>query len=229
MISIITPILNEEGYVKPFLMHLNKVKGDFELILVDGGSKDGTLNEVENCKNEFHGKLRLLSAPRGRAIQMNKGAQAAHGDILLFLHVDCFIQKDALELIEKEIEKGIIGGGFRQAFYDADFFLKFSSAFGNLRVRLTRIFFGDYGIFLRTDIFKKVGCYDNIPFLEDVELCKKAKKCGKLAQIDRYIFTSPRRYLSHGRIKLTIVFNLACLFNIVGFHPRFLLKYIADK
>ncbi|CAG0972309.1 Poly(ribitol-phosphate) beta-N-acetylglucosaminyltransferase TarS [Methanosarcinales archaeon] len=229
MISIITPILNEEGYVKPFLMHLNKVKGDFELILVDGGSKDGTLNEVENCRNEFHGKLRLLSAPRGRAIQMNKGAQVAHGDILLFLHVDCFIQKDSLELIEKEIGKGVIGGGFRQAFFDADFLLKFSSAFGNLRVSLTRTFFGDYGIFLRKDTFEKIGCYENIPFLEDVELCKKAKKCGKLVQIDRYIFTSPRRYLSHGRIKLTIVFNIACLFNIVGFRPRFLYRYIADR
>ena len=230
MISIITPILNEEGYMKPFLIHLNEVKGDFELILVDGGSEDGTLKEVEDCRNEFHGKLRLLRASRGRAVQMNKGAQVACGDILLFLHVDCFIQKDSLELIEKEVHRNcVIGGGFRQAFYDAGLFLKFNSAFGNLRISLTRIFFGDYGIFLRKDTFERIGCYDNIPFLEDVELCKKAKKCGKLVQIDRFIFTSPRRYLSHGRIKLTIVFNLAYLFNIVGFRPRFLLRYIADK
>lgn len=229
MISIITPILNEEGYVRAFLIHLNKIQGDFELILVDGGSRDGTLKEVESCRNEFHGKIRLFRAPRGRAIQMNKGAQAARGDILLFLHVDCFIQKDSLELIEKEVyRKGIIGGGFKQAFYDADLFLKFNSAFGNLRVSLTKTFFGDYGIFLRKDIFERIGCYDNIPFLEDVELCNKAKKCGKLVQIDRFIFTSPRRYLSQGRIKLTIVFNLACLFNIVGFRPLFLLRYIAD-
>jgi|SRR5659263_14228 len=229
MISIITPILNEEGYVSAFLIHLNKIQGDFELILVDGGSRDGTLKEVESCRNEFHGKIRLFRAPRGRAIQMNKGAQAARGDILLFLHVDCFIQKDSLELIEKEVyRKGVIGGGFKQAFYDADLFLKFNSAFGNLRVSLTKTFFGDYGIFLRKDIFERIGCYDNIPFLEDVELCNKAKKCGKLVQIDRFIFTFPRRYLSQGRIKLTIVFNLACLFNIVGFRPLFLLRYIAD-
>jgi len=230
MISIITPILNEEGYVRPFLIHLNEVRGDFELIMVDGGSKDGTLKEVENCMNEFHGKLRLLRASRGRAIQMNKGAHEAHGDILLFLHVDCFIKKDSLGLIEKEIySNGMIGGGFRQVFYDADLFLKFNSAFGNLRASLTKIFFGDYGIFLRKDIFEKIGCYDNIPILEDVEICNKAKKYGKLVQIDRFIFTSPRRYLNHGKIKLTIVFNLACLFNIVGFRPRFLLRYIVDK
>lgn len=230
MISIITPILNEEGYVRPFLIHLNKVQGDFELILVDGGSKDGTIKEVENCRNEFHGKLRLLRAERGRAIQMNQGAKAARGDILLFLHVDCFIQKDSMWLIEKEVyRKGIIGGGFRQAFYDTDIFLKFNSAFGNLRVSLTKIFFGDYGIFLRKDIFEKIGYYDNIPILEDVELCNKAKKHGKLVQIDRFIFTSPRRYLSHGRFRLTMIFSLACLLNMVGFRPRFLIRYIADK
>jgi rSAM/selenodomain-associated transferase 2 len=230
MISIITPILNEEGYVRPFLIHLNKVQGDFELILVDGGSKDGTIKEVENCRNEFDRKLSLLRASRGRAIQMNKGAQVARGDILLFLHVDCFIQKDSLELIEKETcRKGIIGGGFRQAFYDADLFLKFNSILGNLRVSLTKTFFGDYGIFLKKEIFERIGCYDNIPFLEDVELCKKAKKYGTLIQINRFIFTSPRRYLSKGRMRLTVIFILACLFNIGGFRPRFLLKYIADK
>jgi len=87
----------------------------------------------------------------------------------------------------------------------------------------------DYLGLIEKEICERIGSYDNIPFLEDVELCKKAKKCGKLVQIDRYIFTSPRRYLSHGRIKLTIVFNLACLFNIVGFRPRFLFRYIADK
>ncbi|VVB87684.1 Glycosyl transferase family 2 [uncultured archaeon] len=230
MISIITPILNEEGYVRPFLIHLNKVQGDFELILVDGGSTDGTLKEVENCRNEFHGKLRLLIAERGRAIQMNKGAEAARGDILLFLHVDCFIQKDSLAIIEKEIYRnGIIGGGFRHAFYDSDLFLRLNSAFGNLRAGLTRIFFGDFGIFLRKDIFEKIGRYDNIPILEDVELCYKAKKYGKLRQIDRFIFTSPRRYLKHGKVRLTVVFILANLFNIVGLRPRFLIRYIAGK
>jgi len=230
MISIITPILNEEGYVRPFLIHLNKVHGDFELILVDGGSNDGTMKEVENCRNEFDRKLSLLRASRGRAIQMNKGAKVARGEILLFLHVDCFIQKDSLELIEKETRrKGIIGGGFRQAFYDADLFLKFNSVLGNLRVSLTKTFFGDYGIFLKKDIFERIGCYDDIPFLEDVELCRKAKKYGTLVRIDRFIFTSTRRYLSKGRIRLTVVFILACLFNIVGFRPRFFLRYISDK
>ena len=230
MISIIIPLLDEEGYVKPFLVHLREVEGDFELIMVDGGSKDGTLKEVENYRNEFDRRFKLLGSSRGRAIQMNKGAQAARGDILLFLHVDCFIPKDSLKLIENQIyEKKNIGGGFRQSFSKPDLFLKFASAFGNLRVKLTRTFYGDYGIFLRKDIFEKIGCYDNLPFLEDVELCRKAKKCGTLAQIDRVIFTSPRRYLSTGRIRLTFIFILACFLNDLGVRPKHLIKYITDK
>ncbi len=230
MISIITPILDEEGYVKPFLAHLREIEGDFELILVDGGSKDGTLKEVENCRNEFDPGFKLLESSRGRAIQMNKGAKIARGDILLFLHVDCFISKDSLKLIENEIyEKENIGGGFRQAFFKPDFFLKFASAFGNLRVKLTRTFYGDYGIFLRKDIFEKIGCYDNLPFLEDVELCRKAKKYGTLVQIDRFIFTFPRRYLSKGRIRLTVAFILACFLEDIGFLPKFLMRYVVDK
>jgi rSAM/selenodomain-associated transferase 2 len=228
MISIITPIFNEEGYVMPFIAHLRDVEGDFELIMVDGGSSDGTLKEVENFMDGH--RFKLLEAQRGRAIQMNKGAEAACGDILLFLHVDCFITKDSLKLIETEIYmKKNIGGGFQQYFSDPDAFLKFVSAFGNLRARLTKIFFGDYGIFLRKDIFERIGSYDNFPFLEDVELCKKAKKYGKLVQIDRFIYTSPRRYLSKGKIRLTAVFILAGFFNLAGFRPLFLLKYISDK
>jgi rSAM/selenodomain-associated transferase 2 len=230
MISIITPILNEEDYAKPFLVHLREVKGDFELIMVDGGSKDGTLKLLENYKNEFDPRFTLLESTRGRAIQMNKGANAARGDILLFLHVDCFIAKDSLKLIENEIyEKKKIGGGFKQAFSKPDFFLKFTSAFGNLHVKLTGTFYGDYGIFLRKDIFEKIGCYDNLPFLEDVELCRKAKKYGTLVQIDRYIFTSQRRYLSKGRIRLTAVFILAYFFYDIGFRPKFFMRYIIDK
>ncbi len=230
MISIITPLLNEEGYVKPFLANLRMLEGDFELIIVDGGSVDDTIGEVLKCIEGFGSGLRLLKSDRGRALQMNNGAKKARGDILLFLHVDCSLEKDALKLIEWEIyEKNNIGGGFRQAFSDPDLFLTIVSAFGNLRTMLTKTFYGDYGIFLRKDIFNQMGGFDNIPFFEDAELCRKAKKYGKLIQIDRRIITSPRRYLGKGRFMLTAAFILAYFFNIAGFQPGFFTKYIVDK
>jgi rSAM/selenodomain-associated transferase 2 len=230
MISIITPLLNEEGYVKLLLDNLTSLEGEFELILVDGGSRDRTLIEVERYREGFFYRLRLFKAPRGRWSQMNKGAETAEGEILLFLHADCSLEKDALLLIEKAVKrKSVAGGGFQQCFLSSDLFLKFQSYVGNIRAKLTGIYFGDYGIFMRKDVFEKIKGYDNLPFLEDVELCKKAKKCGKLIQIDRNISTSPRRYFAKGKVRLTVAFVLACLFNTAGIRPRFLVKYIADK
>jgi rSAM/selenodomain-associated transferase 2 len=229
MISIITPVLNEEDNIRPFFEHLNNLKGDFELILVDGGSTDGTIDELDTLKGGFHNPLNVLSESKGRANQMNKGAEIAQGEILLFLHVDSQIEEDSLRLIENEIAEGdIVGGGFTHSFSDPDFFLKLASAFGNFRTRVTKIFFGDFGIFIRKDIYDKIGGYDDIIFLEDVEFCKKAKGYGKLGQIDRMIATSPRRYHSKGKVRLTVFFTLAVLLNIVGFRPRFLYRYIGE-
>ncbi len=230
MISIITPVFNEKKNIRPFLADLAPLEGDFELILVDGGSSDCTVEEIEMWKDGFNYPITILGTCRGRGIQMNKGADAARGDLLLFLHVDCSLRKDALILMEKAVhEKNAIGGGFMQAFSNPDFFLKSQSAFGNLRAGATGIFFGDYGIFLRSDIFRKIGGYDDIPFLEDVELCRKAKRHGRLVQIDRHILTSPRRYLKKGKLRLTFVFVLANLFNMIRWRPMFLWKYIVDK
>jgi glycosyltransferase involved in cell wall biosynthesis len=208
---------------------VDNLKGDFELILVDGGSTDGTLEEIDILKGGFHHPLNVLNASKGRASQMNKGAEVAKGEVLLFLHVDSQIEEDSLGLIENEINKGdIVGGGFTHSFSDPDFFLKLTSAFGNFRTRLTKIFFGDFGIFIRKDIFERMGGYDDVIFLEDVEFCKKAKRYGKLEQIDRIIATSPRRYHSIGKVRLTVFFTLAVLLNIIGFRPRFLYRYIVE-
>lgn len=229
MISIITPVFNEEQNINPFMAHIGSLEGCFELILVDGGSSDRTMEEAKDCMDKFSHGFKILEAERGRAIQMNKGAQMAEGNVFLFLHVDCFLDKDALTLIEKKIyEDNAVGGGFIQSFSNPDFFLKFQSVFGNLRTRITGTFYGDYGIFLKKDVFEKIGGYDEIPFLEDVEICRKAKRYGRLIQIDRLIVTSPRRYFKKGRLRLTFAFIMANLFNMIGWRPGFLWKYIVE-
>jgi rSAM/selenodomain-associated transferase 2 len=229
MISIITPVLNEKENVGIFLDNINNLEGDLELIIVDGGSTDVTLQEVERSSESFHHPLKVLCASRGRGSQMNYGARAAKGEILLFLHVDSHIELDSLKVIEKKIAKdGIIGGGFTHSFSDPDVFLDLSSIIGNVRVKITSIFFGDFGIFVKKDIFDRMGGYDDISFLEDVEFCKKAKRYGKLEQIDRLIVTSPRRYHKVGKIRLSGFFLLALLLNIAGHRPKFLYKYITE-
>ena len=229
MISIITPVFNEEKNIKSFISHIGSLEGDFELIMVDGKSSDRTGEEVQKCIHSFNHKLLLLISERSRAIQMNEGAKMAQGDILLFLHVDCVLDKDALTIIEQVThDNNVAGGGFKQAFSNPGSFLKFQSYIGNIRAGLTHVFFGDYGIFLKKKVFQKIGGYDDIPFLEDVEICRKAKRFGRLLQVDRRIVTSPRRYLKKGNVRLTIAFILANLFNDIGWHPGFLRKYIVE-
>jgi rSAM/selenodomain-associated transferase 2 len=230
MISIITPVLNEENNIAPFFSNLNQVDGYFELIIVDGGSSDNTLKVIEKHKIIFKKKLKIVKESPGRGYQMNRGAEVSNGNILLFLHVDSTIEKDTIIAIEKEINKsGIVGGCLTQTFSNSDNFLKLASMFGNIRARITKIFFGDCGIFVRKDVFKDLGGYDEIIFLEDVELSKKLKKIGKTILLNKNITTSPRRYLSQGKIKLTIFFTLAYILNSFGKRPEFLNKFIVDK
>ncbi|UCF13730.1 MAG: TIGR04283 family arsenosugar biosynthesis glycosyltransferase [Thermoplasmatales archaeon] len=230
MISIITPVLNESPNIRPFLEHLNTLSGDFELIFVDGGSTDNTVKEINKYKKKFIKNLTLLKSFKGRGKQMNKGASVAKGKIILFLHVDCTIQNDAILIIEKEMKNNkIIGGGMIQAFTFNDRFLKLVSNFGNLRSKMSQIFFGDTGIFISRDVFKKIGGYDELIFLEDVEFCRKAKKYGKLKQIDSIIYTSSRRYLKVGKTKITIIFTITYFLNKFGFRPKYLTKFIVDK
>jgi rSAM/selenodomain-associated transferase 2 len=230
MISIITPVLNESDNIKPFFEHINSLSGKFELILVDGGSVDTTIDEINREGKNFKKKLTIIKTYQGRGNQMNKGAAVAKGEILLFLHIDCKLEKETILFIEKEIkENKIIGGGLYQEFLNSDDFLKLATNFGNLRSRITKIFFGDCGIFIRKDIFELAGGYDDIVFLEDVEFCKKVKKYGKLKQINCKIYSSPRRYLKIGKIKISIIFTLTYLLNLFGFRPTFLIKYIVNK
>jgi rSAM/selenodomain-associated transferase 2 len=230
MISIITPVLNEESMIDSFLPALAALGGDWELILVDGGSSDGTVDRICAHRPQFPRSLTLIRAPRGRASQMNAGAGIASGVILLFLHADCSIPPDSVKAIEEACTApGVAGGGFTQAFPGGDPLVRLICVLGNFRVRVTRNFYGDSGIFVKNDIFRKTGGYDPVPFFEDVLLCRDAKKMGRLVVLDRVILTSPRRFLEKGPLRLTFVYGMAIIFHLFGLRPRWLEPVIVER
>jgi rSAM/selenodomain-associated transferase 2 len=229
LISIITPVLNEEEVILPFLDHLAMLRGAFELIVVDGGSSDLTSDIIRQHAGKFPAPLDLLSAPKGRSSQMNAGAAAAQGEILLFLHADCMIPPDSLTVIIQACEiPGVCGGAFTHSFGDAGPFHGVTRDIINMLAKYSRVFFGDFGIFVKRDVFFRVGGFEIIPFCEDLEFCRSARRFGRMVQLDRVIMSSPRRFERIGRMKLTAVYILATLLNLIGIRPLFLKRYIVD-
>jgi rSAM/selenodomain-associated transferase 2 len=231
MISIITPVLDEEEWIGSFITTLSALEGSFECILVDGGSCDGTRQEALRMREQVSFPLTLLSAPRGRARQMNAGAEVASGDILLFLHVDCRIPADSTIVIEDAIRNGgASGGGFLHSFAPSDPLLYLTSTLGNLHARVTSVFFGDFGFFVRRDLFEAVGGFDtSVPFCEDAEFCRTARRHGRLVTIPRTILSSSRRYAWTGRWRLTAIFAAVIALDTLGIRPRRLAPFVVGR
>jgi rSAM/selenodomain-associated transferase 2 len=229
-ISIITPVLNEEDMITPFLDHLALLQGPFELIIVDGDSSDATRARIQQYASHFPAPLHLLSASAGRSGQMNSGAAAAQGEILLFLHVDCRIPADSLQVITRTCTgQGVCGGAFTHSFGEPGLFHAVIGLLVNMCTKYTRTFFGDFGIFIQRDVFFQAGGFELIPFCEDLEFCRSVQKYGRMKQINRDIRSSPRRFHRIGRVKLTAVYLLAIVLNRAGVRPLFLKRYIVDR
>ncbi|WP_214019853.1 TIGR04283 family arsenosugar biosynthesis glycosyltransferase [Methanoculleus sp.] len=229
-LSIITPVLNEEENILAFLAHIDDLEDPLELIVVDGGSTDGTCRALEAAAGSFSHRLTVLSSPAGRGVQMNAGARHATGAVLLFLHADCRITPDAPDAIRRALEReGVIGGGFRHAFASRDSLLYLTSWFGNLLAARTQTFFGDFGIFVEKEAFFEIGGYESLPYLEDVEFSRAARRHGRLVQVDRPIIVSPRRYHLMGKYRLSTVYILVMLLNVVGIRPRRFIRYVVEK
>lgn len=199
MVSIIIPVLNEENVIEEMLQSLLKLKGDKEIIVVDGGSEDNTVYLASKYANVIKGR-------KGRAYQMNDGAKVAKGDILWFLHIDSKVSEESTFFIEKAISLGNIGGGLRLYFYDLDtYFMKFVSWSSNLRAKIGGLYFGDQGIFIKREVFEKLGGFKEVPLMEDWDMAMRLKKQGKMKMIETKIGTSARKFKSEGQLK-TLLF-----------------------
>lgn len=217
-ISIIIPTLNEEKVIENFLKELSKLDGDKEIILVDGGSSDNTVEIASK-----YGKV--IKSKKGRAFQMNAGAKAATGGILWFLHCDSKIKENCLEEIKKAIDEGYIGGGFGLNFYDlGSKFMKFVSITSNWRARYMGLYFGDQAIFVRRDIFESIGGFKEIDIMEDWDFSKKLNKTGNMKMVNSTVGTSARRFKQGGQLKTLLLMHKIKILYMLGVAPSKLNK-----
>jgi len=191
-LSIVMPVLNEGEHIVASLRALAPLRAfGAELIVVDGGSSDSTL---ALCRDQADA---VLSSPRGRALQMNAGARAAAGRVLLFLHADTALPDAACTLIAQAAAHSA-WGRFDVQIEGRSVLLPAVARLMNLRSRLTGIATGDQALFVRRDVFEAVGGFPQQPLMEDIELSKRLRRISPPACLRAKVRTSGRRWDSRG-------------------------------
>lgn len=193
MISIIIPARNEEACIGNTLAFLMEHASHAEVLVAEGGSTDRTVEVARLWTEVVHGN------DCTRAGLMNAGAAKAKGDVFLFLHADSFPPADFVEQIRVCLEdERIVGGAFDHDFIEPVFGLKVVSIIDRVRFRITRNYYGDQGIFVRREIFEKMGGFPERTILEDLEFSRRLKQFGRTALIRKPVRTSGRRFLKGG-------------------------------
>ena len=203
MISVVIPAFNEEQALPNTLRALFTQRGDFEVIVVDGGSIDRTIECVQEftLSTQYSAlrSLRLLTAPKGRASQMNAGAKEATGEWLLFLHADTVLPSGAIQRVnEMEADQAIQAGGFMHQFSGDDWRLKLISFLDNFRCIRSRIIYGDQALFVRRVLFEQLGGFPNRPILEDVAFCERLIAVTTPLLLSSPVVTDARKFLKMG-------------------------------
>lgn len=170
--------------------------------------------------------IKTVTTQKGRARQMNAGASAVSGDILLFLHADTHIALESLNNIRKTLSKpGVVGGAYTLKIASPKLSLKIISALANLRSVWLGMPYGDQAIFVKRETFESVGGYEDIPIMEDVRLIEALREKGKIVLMEDYAKTSPRRWEKEGVFKATLRnMALIALFKL-GVNPQRLAKW----
>lgn len=215
-ISVIIPTLNEAEGIGASLDSIIKQQGEFEIIVVDGGSVDGT---PDVCRSH----ARVISGERGRAVQMNTGARSACGEVLLFLHADSLLSGNALAKLRSVlVDPRIIGGTFTLRFDSQQFLLRLIAFFTRFRFRFFH--YGDQGIFVRRTIFEEVGGFREIPIMEDIDFLQRLRRVGRMTLIKQPVTTSARRFLHTGIIRQQILNIVLVILYFLGVNPEGLSK-----
>lgn len=192
-LSIVIPALNEAAVIEAALAALQPLRArGVEVVLADGGSQDGTPALAAPWVDA------VVAAPRGRAVQMNAGAERARGRLLLFLHADTRLPPLADMLAQKAVAGGAHWGRFDVRIDGRPPMLRVVAALMNLRSRASGIATGDQAIFVTREAFERIGGFPLQPLMEDIELSRRLKRIGRPACLHARVCTSGRRWEERG-------------------------------
>jgi rSAM/selenodomain-associated transferase 2 len=222
-ISIIIPVLREAHQLDSLIDHLNRIADGLpvEIIVVDG-SPGG-----ESIKAISRKGVTLLTAPAGRARQMNAGAAAARGDFLLFLHADTRLPSGALRLIAEAFsDNRPVAGAFDLQYGSTRPSIRFVARVACIRSRLTRIPYGDQAQFFRRDHFELLGGFSDIPLMEDVEIMRRIKDRGeRIFILPEPVISSARRQEKEGIVFCTLRNWAIVTLYFLGMSPERLVRF----
>lgn len=199
LLSIIIPTLNEEEYISRTLTKIvdSISKGiEFEIIIIDAGSKDKTLDLLKNYQHRVEIKKEFIGK---KYLSLNYGASISTGDMLLFLDADSLVPElFDLKIQEAVNKKNVVGGAFEYKSENQSMTFKVIQFINRLRYRVDSLYFGDQGIFCVRSTFEDIGGYPDEPIMEASFICRKIREVGKMVLIKSPIITSTRRFENGG-------------------------------
>jgi len=221
-ISVIVPVLNEEKTIAATLAALAPLQ-PYETIVVDGGSHDRT----RGIAAEFG--VKIITAPRGRARQMNRGAAEANGEVYLFLHADTCLPATAFADITSALsDPRYVGGRFDVALDGRHWMLPLVARLISYRSRVSKVGTGDQALFVRCEVFRRMGGFPDIPLMEDIAFCRALKRLGEVACLRSRVVTSARRWEADGVWRTIFRMWTLKLLYLSGVSPMRLKQFYAD-
>lgn len=215
-ITVVIPSLNEAGVIAGAVASVRAEAA--EILVVDGGSSDTTIEEARASG------ARVLSSPRGRAVQMDAGARQARSDWLLFLHADTRLEPGWAEAVQRVPEE-VVGGAFRFRLDSARSRYRVIEAGVRLRCAFLRLPYGDQALFARREAYLASGGFGSVPILEDVDFVRRLRREGHLAILPIAAVTSPRRWEERGFLATTARNAWVLLLDAVGVSRARLARY----